>query len=71
LTNGGFCLYATPSFLEGSARLWDPNGSLNQYNISATPKEADNKALLQDWLTVGDDLKMAINDVTTTQAKSK
>ena len=56
-------LFARPSFLEGLARIFDFGGSLNQYNTSATPEEADKRALRSDWLAVGDDMRRAIGIV--------
>jgi hypothetical protein len=53
-------LYAKPSFWEGIARLMDISGSLSVYNTALTPTEADNLALLSDWLVVGDDLRESI-----------
>ena len=49
----GFVLYARPSFLEGISRLIDFTGSLNTYNSSRTPEEADFRAILSDWEAVG------------------
>ena len=63
MTDDGFKLYARPSFFEGMARMWDPAGILNQYNRSASPKEADRKAIAQDWANVGKDIRSAISDV--------
>ena len=53
-------LYARPSVLEGIARLMDFSGSLNTYNLSRTPEEADRLALASDWYAVGQDLERAI-----------
>lgn len=55
-------LYARPSFWEGIARLMDISGSLSVYNSALTPTEADNLALLSDWLVVGDDLRESITE---------
>jgi hypothetical protein len=61
-------LYATPSFLEGVARLFDFTGSLNVYQCSDSPEHADFKAISSDWIVVGDDLRKAIKGV---QGKEK
>lgn len=53
-------LYADSSFWEGMARLFDFQGALSQYNVSASGAEADNKALHSDWMKVGDDLRTAV-----------
>jgi len=54
-------LFARPSFLEGVSRIFDLADTLNEYNGSVTPEEADYLALLSDWQTVGDDLRSAIS----------
>jgi hypothetical protein len=53
-------LYAKPSFIEGVARLFDFSGSLNIYNCSDSPQQADSKAIASDWITVGCDIKRAV-----------
>lgn len=35
--------------------------TFDQYNISRTPAEADTRAAVSDWLSVGDDLQAAID----------
>ena len=54
-------LYAEPSALEGVARIFDFAGTLNSYNTSRTPNEADIKAVAHDWVMVGVDLQGAVN----------
>jgi hypothetical protein len=54
-------LFARPSFASGMARLVDFGCSFDQYNISRTPVEADVRASVSDWLSVGDDIKAAID----------
>lgn len=53
-------LFAKPSILEGAARTIDLFGVLQVYNISDTPIEADQKAIMADWLAIGNDFKKAI-----------
>ena len=53
-------LYARSSFLEGLARIFDFGGTLNEYNQSLTPQQADFLALRADWLTIAGDLRNAI-----------
>lgn len=55
-------LYARPSFFEGMARLFDFGGSLNQYNYSKSPNEADLRAMEADWQMVGEDLRNALKE---------
>jgi len=54
-------LFARPSFIGGMASVLDIWGTLQEYNSSKTGKEADNKALLGDWMAVGRDLTDAVN----------
>jgi len=55
-----------PSFFEGVARLFDFSGSLNHYNYSRTPMEADYRAILSDWRNVGYDLRTAMQQFADT-----
>ena len=52
-------LYATPTLLSGAARVLDLGGTFNLYNFSRTGTEADRRAICEDWLQVGDDLRGA------------
>lgn len=52
-------LFATPSFLEGIARLVDFGGGLQEFNSSEDEAQADARATAQDWAAVGDDLRAA------------
>jgi hypothetical protein len=45
-------LYARPSFLEGMARAFDLGATLQDYNQSSTPEQADALALHSDWAAV-------------------
>ena len=49
-------LFATPSTLTGFARLLDLFGLFDDYNESATDREADARAMYSDWCIVGRDL---------------
>ena len=53
-------LYATPSFLEGVARVIDIGDTLTEYNGSENGVEGDVRALRSDWQAVGDDLRRAM-----------
>jgi hypothetical protein len=57
-------LFARPSFIEGVARMVDLAGSLNTYNDSRTPEEADARALSQDWKAVGHDMRVALDQLS-------
>jgi hypothetical protein len=71
MENEVFKLYAEPSFFEGWARLFDPAGTLNQYNTSTSPEEADSKAIMSDWFTVGNDIRKVLNNVKGLQSKKE
>ena len=53
-------LYASPSFLEGMARILDFGNNLNEYNSSQSGEEADEIAIRMDWSMVGADLKKVL-----------
>ena len=54
-------LFAEPSFIEGVASAVDLGGVLHKdYNSSKTEREADIKALQNDWRAVGDDIRFSI-----------
>lgn len=53
-------LFARPSFIGGMARVIDIGSTLNMYNESGNSKEADFRAMRQDWEAVGSDLHFVI-----------
>lgn len=53
-------LFATPSWLSGTARNLDLFGQFDEYNESPTENSADAKALFCDWRAVGDVLRDAM-----------
>lgn len=55
-------LFAQPSFTSGLGRTLDLFGLYDKYIISATPAEADAKALAADWFVVGQDLADAVEE---------
>lgn len=56
-------LFATPSWIEGMARLADVAGKLNQYNDSSSGTAADIRALRADWEALGEDIRAAMRQV--------
>lgn len=56
-------LFARPSFIEGASRVVDIGNTMSEYNRSATPNEADMRALMADWAAIGEDLRGAIGHV--------
>lgn len=53
-------LAAQPSMLSGASRLLDWYGQFDEYNVSRTEMEADEKAQYSDWAMVGEDLSTAM-----------
>jgi len=58
-------LFASPSFLTGAGRVMDLGAALEffNYDLSATPEEADARAIANDWQVVGQDLASAMETV--------
>ncbi len=55
--------YARPSLVEGIMRIFDLGNTMNEYNGydgSFTGKEADARAILSDWTTIGQDMYYAM-----------
>ena len=65
-------LFARPSFIEGAGRTLDLFGVYQIYNSSKTIEEADRKAIMADWLSLGDDFRISIkkyhNEFSTREA---
>lgn len=61
-------LFARPSWLEGIARLLDFGNTLQVYNTSADPDEADAAAIALDWNAIGDDMRRAVQEITQARA---
>jgi hypothetical protein len=53
-------LFVNPSFCEGMGRILDFGNTMTEYNYSKSPAEADHRAMKEDWLAVGADIRMAI-----------
>ena len=58
--NDSFHLFSTPTFISGIAATLDLGATLEQYNSSQTPEEADLKAIKNDWKVVGKDIYFAL-----------
>ncbi len=54
-------MFTRPSFLEGMARTLDIGNTMQEYNTSSSPEEADARAIGSDWEAVGSDLRKAMN----------
>lgn len=59
-------LFATPSFLEGFSRVFDVMGTFDDYNVTGASSDPDKRAIAQDWLAVGDDIRAAIGRYSQT-----
>jgi len=59
-------LFPMPSYLSGAARTLDLFGVFDEYNQSATPTEADFRAIYNDWAMTGNDLQVAIDKFSET-----
>lgn len=55
-------LFAKPTFFEGLARTIDLGATLDEYNSSMTPEQADFLAIRNDWEVIGKDLVIAFED---------
>lgn len=65
-----YFLFVRPSFLEGAARLFDFGNALTSYNYSRAERDADDRAMRQDWLAVGDDLTAAMRTLDRQSAET-
>ncbi len=54
-------LFATPGVLEGLARLVDFGNVFDAYNATGPLEDPDRRAIHQDWMAVGDDLRGAMS----------
>ncbi len=54
-------LFVRPSLFRGFARTLDIYGSLDSYNWSGSPAEADARAMAIDWVIVGNEIAAAMN----------
>ncbi len=59
MMGGSDFLFVRPSFFNGMARVVDIFAELDDYNVSATPEEADARALKSDWQTLLKDIEAA------------
>lgn len=64
-------LFARPSLIEGVGRLVDFRGSLNSYNDSPSPSEADARAIFEDWRAIGHDVEVALDEVREEVAQQR
>ena len=55
-------LFAVSGFFSGFARVLDIGSTYDIYNLSASPHEADARALSSDWQQVGIDISNSIEE---------
>lgn len=55
-------LFSNPSFLEGLSRAIDLGATLDEYNSSLTPDQADLIAIRNDWEAIGEDILFALRN---------
>ena len=58
-------LFATPNFIGGMSYVLDLGSTLTQYNVSASPKQADFGAVSSDWVVTGNDIRHAMSQLAT------
>ena len=65
-------LIAMPSFVRGAGRLGDllAASRFYSYNQSATPDQADARAIAHDWAQVGQDLRDALEQAAPAPVKA-
>ena len=54
-------LFTTPSYLTGAATVFNLNGNFYEYNTYESGEEADQIAIANDFMIVGNDLKKVID----------
>jgi len=57
-----YSLFAEPNFISGMSRVLDMGLTLNEFNYTRTPDEADKVAIFSDWLAVGADIFQAMEN---------
>lgn len=62
-------LFSNPDFWSGFARALDLGGTFDSYNESGTPKEADARAIKNDWIMVGKDMTNAMTEFGNEQTQ--
>lgn len=53
-------LFAKPTLISGIGAVVDLGGTMEIYNESSSPEEADFLALKNDWCAVGKDIRKAM-----------
>ena len=67
--SASFRLFTVPTFWEGFGRIIDLIGTMNDYNVSQTPQEADAKALRSDWEALRFDARTAFYGIISSNER--
>lgn len=62
-------LVATPSYLTGAGTVINIGGNYYRYNRSATPAQADARAIRQDFAMIGQDVHDVIETLENEKSK--
>ena len=54
-------LFARPTFISGIGAIIDLGGTMEMFNESSSPEEADYLALKNDWCVIGKDISNAMS----------
>lgn len=57
-------LFAMPSFISGFGSVIDLGGTMEIFNESRSPSEADRLAMANDWAVVGNDIRNAMASIS-------
>ncbi len=60
-------LFAMPTALDGVGSVLDMSGELPEFNSSDSPEEADNSAIMLDWMAIAEDIRFAASTVSGRQ----
>ncbi len=66
-TFSAYKLFAEPTFLRGLAKVLDLGNTLDYYNDSDSPTQADVDALREDWEIIGQDMRDALEEIQSNE----
>jgi len=58
-----------PTLVGGVASLFDFSNPREVFNLSKTEKEADQESIRADWMAIGKDLKMVMDNYASTEGR--
>lgn len=56
-------IFVTPSFLMGMGSVLNISGNYFPFSEASSPEEADLRAIASDWGVIGNDIRIATEDV--------